>query len=170
MLPVPRRENSVVHRRSGQAVLSLFRLRRARHRGRLPDGLREHGVRRGGGRTRAPGRARSAPRRWRRKRAARGSRVDLHRARTGQCVLPATTPAPPTGVAGGGVPQGARPVGRDRIRVPARLRAARMGRDPRRARRRRIRARATHPGGAAHRARRRPALRPVPRPNHLSYP
>ena len=38
MLPVPRREDAVVHRRPRQAVLPLLRLRSARHRGRLPDG------------------------------------------------------------------------------------------------------------------------------------
>ena len=38
------------------------------------------------------------------------------------------------GVAGGGVSQAARPVGKDRFGVPPRLRAARVGRDPPRAR------------------------------------
>ena len=39
LLPVPRREDAVVSRRARQAVLSLLRLRRARHRDRLPDGV-----------------------------------------------------------------------------------------------------------------------------------
>ena len=55
LLPVPRREDALVHGRARQAVLSLLRLRRARHRARLPDGARSPELRRGG---RGPGRAR----------------------------------------------------------------------------------------------------------------
>ena len=40
LLPVPQREDAVVHGEPDQAVLSLLRLRRARHRDRLPDGVR----------------------------------------------------------------------------------------------------------------------------------
>ncbi len=38
LLPFPRREDALVHGQPGQAVLPLLRLRRARHRARLPDG------------------------------------------------------------------------------------------------------------------------------------
>ena len=48
LLPVPRREVALVHGQPGEAVLSLLRLRRARHRDRFPDGVRRHGLRRRG--------------------------------------------------------------------------------------------------------------------------
>ena len=40
LLPVPQREDALLLGQPGQAVLSLLRLRRARHRARLPDGTR----------------------------------------------------------------------------------------------------------------------------------
>ena len=64
LLPVPRRENPVVHGVPGQAVLSLLRLRRARHGARFPDGARSPELRRS---RRGAGRARRA------RRAARGA-------------------------------------------------------------------------------------------------
>ena len=50
LLPVPQRENRLLLGQPRQAVLSLLRLRRARHGARLSDAVREAGVpRRGGG-------------------------------------------------------------------------------------------------------------------------
>ena len=75
LLPVPRREDAVVHGEPDQAVLSLLRLRRARHGHRLPDGVRRQVVSRRGRGARARRRARGAARRARRRQgAARGSR------------------------------------------------------------------------------------------------
>ena len=64
-VPVPQREDPVVHRQPDEAVLSLLRLRRARQRDRLPDGVRGDGLRRRGEGPRLAGRhagARTAPR------------------------------------------------------------------------------------------------------------
>ena len=55
LLPVPQREDAVLHRQPQQAVLSLLRLRRARLGDRLPDGVQRPELRRGG---QGPGRAR----------------------------------------------------------------------------------------------------------------
>ena len=171
MLPVPRREDAVVHRRPRQAVLPLLRLRRARHRDRVPDGLREPGVRGGGGGAGAPHRTRGGARRRRRTGAAsRRPRADFQRTREGEPIFPAPASPPSAGVAGSRVPQGTRPVGDDRIRVPARVRAPRVGRVAGGAGYRRVRARCAHPGRAARGARRRSSLRSVPRPNHLPHP
>ena len=75
LLPVPQREDAVVHRQPDQAVLSLLRLRRARHGHRVPDGARRQVVsrsRRGAGARRRPRGAarRAAGERERRERSA----------------------------------------------------------------------------------------------------
>ena len=48
LLPVPQREDALVHGQPHQAVLSLLRLRRARHGHRLPDGARRQVLPRSG--------------------------------------------------------------------------------------------------------------------------
>ena len=58
--PFHSEKTPVVHGQPDQAVLPLLRLRRARHRDRLPDGIRRQGVSRGGRGTRARRRARGA--------------------------------------------------------------------------------------------------------------
>ena len=44
LLPVPQRENRLLLGQPGEAVLSLLRLRRARHGAALPHGARPHGL------------------------------------------------------------------------------------------------------------------------------
>ena len=63
LLPVPQREDAVVHGEPDQAVLPLLRLRRARHGDRLPDGVRRQDVSRRGRGARARRRPRGAARR-----------------------------------------------------------------------------------------------------------
>ena len=75
LLPVPRREDAVVLGEPGQAVLSLLRLRRARHGARLRDGIRPPRLRRGGRGARGAPRSRGPARR---RRAAPRPNEDLY--------------------------------------------------------------------------------------------
>ena len=81
LLPVPQRENPVVLGEPGQAVLSLLRLRRARHRARLPHGIRQAVVsrsHRGTRRTAGAGRAARSRRPAAIPRAARTPLYDMN--------------------------------------------------------------------------------------------
>ena len=83
LLPVPQREDAVVHGEPVEAVLPLLRLRRARHGDRLPDGVRRQGVSRCGRGARARRRPRGAARRAsRRDRAARAGAAISPRSRS----------------------------------------------------------------------------------------
>ena len=62
LLPLSQREIPVVLGQPREAVLSLLRLRRARHGGRLSHAVREAGISGGGGRSRGARRARNAAR------------------------------------------------------------------------------------------------------------
>ena len=168
LLPVPQRKITLLHRQPDEAVLPLLRLRRAWHRDRLPDRIRRQKL----------------PRR------GRGARP---RARASWCPRVETAPATPTrreqaldltamtlklrssiaaslkeAPARDRLPEGARADGRNRRPVRHWLCARRLAT-----------AAAVFPryddagagdGRARHRGRRRQALRPFPRPDHVPDP
>ena len=107
VLPVSRREDAFVHGEPGQTVLSLLRLRRARHRDHVPDGARRHELRRGRGRSRGAGGHDGSARR----RARKPRDGSVRRAGACRRAVPARTARQ-----------------RDRARLPARARRRRRHR------------------------------------------
>ena len=166
LLPVPQREDAVVHRQPDQAVLPLLRLRRARHGDRLPDGVRRQSASSTRSRTRARrrhgGAARSnAPSAAR---AARRSASDLYATLLdGRAVLPRAAEGR---AARHRLPQAARPHRRDRRALRHRLRARRLA-EPRSRVPRLRRPGAARAAGLVIDGDERQALRPVPRPHHV---
>ena len=168
LLPVPQREDAVVHGEPDQAVLSLLRLRRARHGDRLPDGVRRASrfPRRSRSSRATPGSRCRAIERAGDKRAARGRRRPARRCcSTAAQVLPRAAEGR---AARDRLPQGARPDRRDRRALRHRLRAGRLADlaaafpdydDP-----------ALEAAGLVDQRRRRQALRPLPRPRHVPDP
>ena len=160
VLPVPRRALALVLRQPGQAVLSLLRLRRARQRGEVPDGVRAAGVPRRGGGAGAVGRADRAARRRSRRASARGQDRPLRPARRLGQLVPAAAAEEPRGA---GLLQEAR-TGRGHHRaLPPGLGAGRLRRRDQGAGHRRQAPAAAQRSRHGRQQRARQQVRPLPR-------
>ena len=173
-MPLPRREVAQLRRQPLAPDLPLLRLRRARQRGRLPDGARRPGLRRGGqgsGRRARPDRARRRPRpaRARARRPGPGeAALAGGRARQGLPPLPRPAQGQPPRDR---LSEGPRPDRRDRRALRPGLCAGGLARPGQRLRRiRRPQAGRVRPGHPAGRGRRAAPLRPLPRPDHVPDP
>ncbi len=166
LLPVPQREITVVHGQPDQAVLPLLRLRRPRHRDRLPHGIRREVVPRRRRGPRPRGRAgRPAPGAPRGGAAARGDAGSRRAAADRRPVLPRAAQGR---AAGDRIPEGPRADRRHRRPLRHRLRAGRLAAAGRRVSP--LRGAGAGNRRPGDRRRRRQALRPLSRPDHVPDP
>ena len=177
-MPLPRREVAELHRQPDAPDLPLLRLRRARQRGRLPDGARRAGLPRCGARPGAAGRPDGARGRQLagRARTRRGAEAAPghadRRARTRRRALPQGVARQP---ARDRLPQAPRPDRRDRGALRPRLCARGLAQPGQRLPAlRRPAAGGKRPGhrqaGRGRQRGGREALRPLPRPRDVPDP